>query len=114
MPQVKVHMSQETKANEQMLAREIRKALVEVLGIKKNIGQVMIYKTPAEFRSAHESRDQNFVFVEINMYPGRSREMKETLLKRICSLINKHASIDLSDVVCCVIEAGPENYYGGL
>lgn len=114
MPQVKVHMSQETKVDEPVLAQEIRKALIEVLGIKENIGQVMIYKTPVEFRSAHESRDQNFVFVEINMYPGRSREMKETLLKRICSLFNEHANVDLSDVICCIFEVEPENYYGGL
>jgi len=114
MPQVKIHMSQETKTNELLLAREIREVLVKVLGIKDNIGQVMIYKTPIEFRSTHESRDINFVFVEITMYPGRSREIKKILLEQICLLIKKHTNVDLSDINCCIMEIAPENYYGGV
>mgnify|MGYP000915395778 CR=1 FL=1 len=114
MPQVKIHLSQETKTNEPLLAGEIREALVEVLGIKENIGQVIIYKTPSDCRSIHKSRDRNFVFVEINMYSGRSQEMKKMLLDKICILINKHTNIDLSEIICCVIEIPPENYYGGL
>jgi len=65
MPQVKIFMSQETKTNESLLAREIREETVKVLGIKENVCKVLIYKTPSEFRSVHESQDKNFVFVEI-------------------------------------------------
>jgi len=57
MPQVKIHMSQETKTKDSLLAAEIREVLTEALGIDKKIGQVMIYRTPAECRSIHESRD---------------------------------------------------------
>jgi len=114
MPQVKIHMSQATKTNEHMLVEEIRSALPEVLGIKENIGQVILYKTPAEFRSAHGSRDQNFVFVEITMYPGRTQEMKQSLCDRLSALIHKHTQVDPSDIICCIIEVPPENYFGGL
>jgi len=113
MPQVKIHMSQETKTNELLLVTEIRKVLIEALGIDEKIGQVMIYKTPAEFRSIHESRDNNFVFVEINMYSGRSKEMKKNLLDKLCLVIKKYTDIELNNIISCIIEIPPENYYGG-
>ncbi|HKM17328.1 MAG: tautomerase family protein [Firmicutes bacterium] len=114
MPQVKIHMSQVTKTDEHALVEEIRSTLVEVLGIKENIGQVMLYKTPAEFRSIHASREQDFVFVEITMYPGRTQEMKQTLCDKLSALINKHTQVGPSDIICCIIEVTPENYFGGL
>ncbi|NLM68894.1 MAG: tautomerase family protein [Firmicutes bacterium] len=112
MPLVKVHLSQTTKAAE-LLAGAIRETIVEVLGIAADIGQVMIYQTPVELRSVHNSREQNFAVVEIVMYSGRNRVIKEKLSEKICSLIKSHINIGLSDIHCYIIEIAPENYYGG-
>ncbi|WP_069650133.1 tautomerase family protein [Caloranaerobacter ferrireducens] len=114
MPQVKIHISSSIEfENKSLLVKEIRESIPQVLGISQNIGQVMLYESPKECRSIHESRDINFVFVETTMYPGRSKKMKEKLMQRFIFLIHKYTGVDKKDIICVINEIPPENYYGG-
>ena len=65
-----------------MLAGAIRETIVGA-GIAADIGQVMIYQTPVELRSVHNSREQNFAVVEIVMYSGRNRVIKKNYRKSV-------------------------------
>lgn len=115
MPTVKIHISSTILPFQKpILVKEVRKSLVELLNIDEQIGQVVLYEALPQLRSVHESRSSNFVYVEITMYPGRSPEMKKTLLERICSLVSKYVEIDIRDINCCIIEIPPENWYGGI
>lgn len=115
MPIVKIHISSTILPFQKpILVKEVRKSMVELLNIDERIGQVLLYETLPQLRSTHESRNSNFVFVEITMYPGRSSEVKKALMQRICSLVSKYIEIEIKDINCCIIEIPPENWYGGI
>ncbi len=115
MPTVKIHISSTILPFQKpILVKEVRKSMVEMLNIDEQVGQVILYETLPQLRSTHESRNSNFVYVEISMHPGRSTEVKQALLQKISSLISKYAEIDLKDINCCIIEIPAENWYGGI
>jgi phenylpyruvate tautomerase PptA (4-oxalocrotonate tautomerase family) len=105
MPFVKVHMSERSieEAGEG-LAEELRKGMVEVLGIRHDHGHVVIYGSPVHRRGIHESRNRNFVFVEINMFSGRSAKMKEELFHRISGIIHDRTGISESDILLNIVD----------
>jgi phenylpyruvate tautomerase PptA (4-oxalocrotonate tautomerase family) len=114
MPIIKIHISSTIMPFQKpILVKEVRKSLSEILGIDEKIGHVILYESLPQFRSAHESRSNNFVFAEISMYSGRSAEIKKTLLKKINTLISKYLEIDEKDINCCIVEIPKENWYGG-
>ena len=114
MPQVVIHISSNANPdNKSLLVNEMRRALVEILEISENVGQVILYEAPVQNRAAHESRDINFVFVETTMYPGRSHEMKGKLMSRFIYLVNKYTGVDEKDIILVIREVSPDNYFGG-
>lgn len=114
MPQVILHaastIDQDSKAG---LVRAVREAIPRVLGIDEMIGQVLLYETPPHRRAIHESRDGNFVVVEIMMYPGRTAEMKAKLANEILALVTKFTGVGAKDINVVIHEIPPENYMGG-
>jgi len=115
MPAVKIHIpSTILSFQKPILVKEVRKSMVELLNIDEQIGQVILYETLPQFRSAHESRSSCFVYVEITMHPEKKPEVKKTLAQRICSLISKYVEIEIKDINCCIIEIPPENWYEGI
>ena len=110
MPFVKIHMTSTIQPDViGLLVQDVRTTLVEILQLEENIGQVMVYLTPAQCRSTHHSRDLNFVFIEIIMYPGRDSVMKKKLMEKISILIQDHTGANIRDINCCIIEVSPEN-----
>ncbi len=115
MPIVKIHISSTVLPFQKpILVKEIRKALVEVLKIDERIGQVILYESLPQLRSAHESRSSSFVLIEVSMYPGRSPELKKDLMKKICSLTSRYLEVEEKDINCCILEISQENWYGGI
>lgn len=112
MPQVKVHISNAiSEENKIKLVHAIRKIIPMTLNIDNKIGQVMLYES--EYREAHESRDKNFVFVEVTMYIGRNYELKQKLASLIISEITKYTKVDSKDINLVYYELNPDNYFGG-
>lgn len=115
MPIVKIHISSTVLPFQKpILVKEIRKTLVEVLKVDERIGQVILYESLPQLRSAHESRSSSFVFIEVTMYPGRTPELKKELMQKLCCLACRHLEVDEKDINCCLTEISPENWYGGL
>ncbi len=115
MPQVVIHGSSSINVeNKKLLVHKIRESIPELLKIPENIGQVMFYETKAENRSAHKSRDQNFIFIEITMCPGRSQDMKKTFVDRLMALLSEYTAVDPKDINCVIHEIPPDNYFGGV
>ena len=114
MPVVKIHVSSEVKPSaRQPMVKDIRKALVDILGISDDHGHVILYESPLSSRCIHESRDSNFVFAEILMFSGRRDEMKEKLFRRLSELISKHTGVDGSDIILNIIETDRKNWAKG-
>lgn len=115
MPFVKVHISAtESVPNKPLLTKNLREILVDKLQIDEKIGQVVLYETMPQYRSIHHSRSKNFVFMEILLYPGRSAEMKRSLMHGLVHEVNRMLRIDMEDINCCLIEVSQDNWYGGI
>ncbi|MDQ7094803.1 tautomerase family protein [Desulfosporosinus sp. PR] len=115
MPFVKIHLADSIPPDIiNSFACDVRTSLVEALQIEETVGQVMVYQTPKEFRSAHISRNVNFVFIEIFMYCGRTAEMKKSLMEKINRLAHNSLGVNPKDINCCIIELPPENCCGGV
>lgn len=112
MPQVKIHISSSiSDENKNKMVNSIRKIIPTVLNIDEKIGQVMLYESKQ--RANHESRDKNFVFVEITMYVGRDYELKEKLAEMIIAEITELTGVDRTDINIVYYELKAENYFGG-
>lgn len=115
MPFVQIHTSSSIQPDvSELLVRDVRIALVEVLELEETIGQVMLYQTSAQSRSTHHSRDLNFVFIEIIMFPGRDSVIKNKLIEKINTLIQDYTGTNIRDINCCIIEVSMENWSGGI
>ena len=112
MPQVKIHISNSIDyESKSKLVNKIREILPTVLNIDKKIGQVMLYET--RYRSNHESRNKNFVFIEVTMYTGRNYALKQKLADTIISEISDFTGTNQKDINLIFYEINPDNYFGG-
>jgi phenylpyruvate tautomerase PptA (4-oxalocrotonate tautomerase family) len=115
MPQVIIHASSSiSPEHKAQLVRSIGESIPQLLNVPEHIGQVMLYDMPEENRSTHPTRDKGFVFVEVTMYPGRTKEMKLNFMQNLVLLINRYTGVDAKDINCVIHEIPPENYYGGV
>ncbi len=113
MPFVKIHLS--TVSQPQDCARfvdDVRRALVEVLGIKPDHGHVVVYASSPEMRCCHEHRDQGFVFVEILMFRGRSHDRKEKLFRVLSNIVQDHTGVPDRDILLNIIDTDHADWAG--
>lgn len=112
MPQVRIHMADSISSeNKSKMVHSIRELISVVLKIDRKIGQVMLYES--KYRANHESRDKNFVFIEVTMYSGRSYELKQKLANSIISEIVRYTQVDVKDINLVYYELTSDNYFGG-
>lgn len=115
MPLIKVHIcSAEAPANKALLVKNLREIMVETLQIDKTIGQVILYEAQPQHRSIYADRSNNFVFLEVLMYPGRTAEMKEIFMKGVVKSVHKTLRVDIKDINCCLIEVQQDNWFGSM
>ncbi|HAZ22807.1 MAG TPA: hypothetical protein DCY84_10655 [Firmicutes bacterium] len=113
MPQVIIHLGTSIDNDgKDRLAKSIRELIPSVLGIDEKIGQVLLYES--SHRATHTTRDANFVFVQVNMYTGRSLELKAKLAAAIIAEIHKYTMVDCNDINLGFYELTPDNYFGGI
>jgi phenylpyruvate tautomerase PptA (4-oxalocrotonate tautomerase family) len=110
MPLVKLHVSSGCVFSRKALAREVRLAVVEVLGIAPDHGHVVLYESPLFSRSTHKSRSGDFIFVEILMFSGRTGAMKELLFRRLNDVIGGRTGVPERDILFVVTEADRDNW----
>ena len=114
MPFVKIHISSSIKLSTQAkIVKEVREALVNTIDIKFNHGHVVVYDSPLTSRCVHESRNNNFVIVEIIMFPGRSADMKENLFYSLTKIIQNHTGLKEEDILITIIESERDNWAKG-
>ncbi|UCF91000.1 MAG: tautomerase family protein [Desulfobacterales bacterium] len=115
MPQVIIHVSSSVdQGSKAALVKEVREAITKVLQLDTIIGQVILYDSPLDHRSAYTDRDPHFVFIETFMYPGRSPALKTELMERFIMLANRYMGVDPSNILAVIHEIPQESYFGGL
>ena len=96
------------------MIRELREAVPKLLDIPEHIGQVVIYETASENRSAHAGRDRHFIFFEVTMYPGRTDIIKSRFMNHLIEVLSKFAEVEPEDINGVIHEIESENYFGGI
>lgn len=115
MPQVIIHASSSIRSEDKaQLVQGIRESIPKLLSVPEQIGQVILYEAPEGNRSTHSTRDRRFVFVEVTMYPGRTKEIKANFIHNLILLINQHTGVDARDINCVIHEISVENSFGGI
>jgi phenylpyruvate tautomerase PptA (4-oxalocrotonate tautomerase family) len=115
MPVLKVHISSaEAPANKPLLAKRLRDVMIEKLQISEKIGQVILYETSPQHRVVHSEKCNNFVFIEVLIYPGRSPAMKQSLMIALIQEVSGILKIDISDIDCCLQEIPQDNWFEGV
>lgn len=115
MPLIKVHISSlEAPANKTFLVKTLREVMVEKLKIDEKLGQVILYEAQPQHRAIQIDRNNNFVFLEVMMYPGRAVEIKEALMKGLVEAVYRILKVDIKDINCCLIEIQHDNWFGGI
>lgn len=114
VPQVIIHkvLTNDRQRNGR-LAEEVRKVVLKVLEVDQSYGQVIIYEAPMYDRSNHENGNLNFVFVEITMFAGETKEVKQLLVQKIVEQIEKIEGVNKEEINCVIHEIQQENYISG-
>jgi len=111
VPFVKIHVSSSIElSTREKIVKDVREALVNTIDIKFNHGYVVVYDSPLTSRCVHESRNNNFVIVEIIMFPGRSTDMKEKLFHCLTEIIKNHTGLKGEDILITIIESERDNW----
>jgi len=110
MPFVKLHVSSRCAFSRRMLVRDVRRVLVETLGISPDHGHVVLYESSVFSRSTHESRSADFVIVEILMFPGRPDEKKRLLFTRLAEVIGGRTNVPDKDILTVIVESDRGNW----
>ncbi len=115
MPLIKVHICQtEMPAIKLLLTKRLREIMIEHLQLDEKIGQVLLYEALPQHRAIHTDRSNSFVFIEVLMYSGRTKEMKTSLMKGLVEEVSKILKTDIKDINVCIIEIPSDNWYGGI
>ena len=78
MPQVIIHASPSISLEDKKeLLKKIKDSIPSLLSVPETIGQVVLYTTSEDNRCTHPSRDNAFIIVEVMMYPGRTKKVKQ-------------------------------------
>lgn len=115
MPLMKVHIaSTEIPAAKPLLARKLREVMIEMLSLDEKTGQVLLYDAVPQHRVIHSGRSSSFVFIEVLMYPGRTKEIKNSLMQGLVEEVGKILHVDAENINVCILEVPSENWYSGL
>jgi phenylpyruvate tautomerase PptA (4-oxalocrotonate tautomerase family) len=115
MPLIKIHIcSSEAPANKALLVKSLRDIMIDKLQIDKKIGQVILYETQPQHRAIHADRSNNFVFLEVLLYPGRTPDMKQAFMNELVAAVHKILKLDMNDINCSLIEVPENNWYGSM
>jgi len=113
MPLVKLHVSNDLspESGEQLLL-DVRTVLRDTLSIDPTHGHAILYRSGMAERSAHQDRDNRFIFVEIALFSGRTDDVKAGLFRGISDAVHRHTGVDESDIIIYLMEADRNNWAG--
>lgn len=87
MPLVKIYMAQRSGTDRAGLATALRQVFQEILGAPAEDGPVMFFELDPSNWHMPAGWPEGKIFVEITLYPGRTRETKERLLAAVAQAV---------------------------
>ncbi len=111
MPLVRIEIIKgKTPEYKKQLMECVHLALEDALGIPDWDRYQRLYELDGEFFERPEDHSDSFTMIEITMFPGRTKEQKAEVYKRITARLEESLSIRPSDVFIVLHEPPNENW----
>lgn len=111
MPLVKVEIiSGKTKEYKKQLLESIHMALINILEIDDDDRFQRLYELDLDNFERRSSKTDKFTLIELTLLPGRSKEVKDKLIKEITYFLKKDLGINETDVIIILHEPPLENW----
>ena len=111
MPLVRIEMIKgQSSEYKKTLLDCVHEGLMESIGIEDwDRFQRIVEIDPEDFETAPGKTD-NFMIMEITMFPGRSKEQKKALIETITQKLGDRLSVSPTDVFIVINEPPNENW----
>ncbi len=111
MPLVRVDMIKgKDEEYKKTLLECIHEGLVESIGIEDWDRFQRIVEIDREDFETAPGKTENFMIIEITMFPGRTKEQKKALIERVTAKLVERLSIAAADVFIVINETADENW----
>ena len=111
MPLVRVDLIKGKKPEyKKRILDSIHKGLLESIGIEDWDRFQRIVEIPREDFETSPEKTDDFMIIEITMFPGRSKEQKKAVIKTITDNLVRELSISPTDVFIVILEPPYENW----
>lgn len=111
MPLVRIDMMK-GKAPEykKQILRIVHEALVKALGIEDWDRFQRIVEIDREDFELPVGKSEDFLYIELTLFPGRSREQKKAVIETVTADLNSELGIAMTDVFIVINEPPYENW----
>lgn len=111
MPFVKVEIIKgKSDEYKKMLLQAIHEALMSALEIEEDDRYQRLYELDFENFERRAAKTDKFTLIELNLFPGRSKELKRELIKGITSLLGERLEIQATDIIIIMHEPPLDNW----
>ncbi|MBM7602454.1 4-oxalocrotonate tautomerase family enzyme [Metabacillus crassostreae] len=110
MPLVKVYLKNRIGIDKQGIAFSLRNIMQKVLHVPLQDGPVMFLEIEESNWFMPEGWDEEFVFVEVLMFPGRKKETKETLIVEFAAAISQSLNISKNSIITTLHEPNLDHW----
>ena len=111
MPLVKVNMiAGKTPEFKKTVFDCIHEGLIDAFGISDWDRFQRIEEFEKDSWEAPEGKTENFMIIELTIFPGRTREQKKTVIEKITGLLCEKLGIPATDVFIVMNEPPLENW----
>ena len=111
MPFVKIEIikGKSSKYKKELL-QVVHDALVLALEIEDDDRLQRLYELDAVNFERRKAKTDKFTLIELNLFPGRSKEVKRNVIKEITRLLGERLEIQASDVFIIIHEPPLDNW----
>ena len=92
------------------LLQSVHEALVLSLEIDDDDRYQRLYELDVANFERREAKTDKFTLIELNLFPGRSKELKRNVIKEITRLLGERLEIEASDVFIIIHEPPLDNW----
>jgi phenylpyruvate tautomerase PptA (4-oxalocrotonate tautomerase family) len=110
MPLVKVYLKNREGIDKKGIALSLRTIMQNVLNVPLQDGPVTFLEIEASNWFMPEGWEEEMVFVEILMFPGRKKETKARLFSEIANALSQSLSISKNSIITTLHEPNLDNW----
>lgn len=111
MPLVRVEIIKgHTEEYKKMYMQTVHEALVETLGIPDDDRFQRLVEIDSNMFETNETKTDKFGIIELTLFPGRSADIKQNVIRRMTEMLGTRLKIAPQDIFMIIHEPPLENW----